>query len=53
MDVIENLISVADPGGLAIYLAVMVVFLGSVAVARLRDDAIEIQQAKQGVDEIE
>jgi hypothetical protein len=43
MDIIdiESLVSAADPGGLAMYVAVMVGFLGGVALARLRDDAME------------
>ena len=43
MDIIEieNLVSAADPGGLAMYVAMMTAFLGSVALARLRDDAME------------
>jgi hypothetical protein len=50
---IENLISAADPGGLAMYLAVMAVFLGIVALARLRDDALKIHEARHGADGIE
>jgi hypothetical protein len=48
MDILEidNLVSAADPGGLATYAAVMAVFLGSVALARLRDDALERSQAR-------
>jgi hypothetical protein len=55
MDVIEieNLISAADPGGLAMYLAVMAVFLGIVALARLRDDPLKIHEARHGADGIE
>jgi hypothetical protein len=43
MDIIEieGLVSAADLGGLATYVAVMAAFLGSVALARLRDDAME------------
>jgi hypothetical protein len=44
MDIIENLVSAADPSGLAMYVAVMAVFLGSVALARLRDDVMDSQQ---------
>jgi hypothetical protein len=50
MDIIENLISAADPGGLAIYVIVMAVFLGSVALARLRDDAMNIHEAHRADD---
>jgi hypothetical protein len=49
----ENLVSAADPGGLAIYVAVMAVFLGSVALARLRDDVMEIHAARHGSDDVE
>jgi hypothetical protein len=43
MDIIEieSLVTAADPGGLVAYVAVMAAFLGSVALARLRDDAME------------
>jgi hypothetical protein len=43
MDIIEieSLVSAADTGGLVMYVAVMAAFLGSVALARLRDDAVE------------
>ena len=43
MDIIEieNLVLAADPGGLVTYVAVMAAFLGSVALARIRDDAME------------
>ena len=50
MDVIENLVSAADPGGLATYLTLMAVFLGSVALARLRDDAMNIHEAHRADD---
>jgi hypothetical protein len=48
MDIIEieNLVSAADPGGLAMYAMVMVAFLGSVALARIRDDAMERARSK-------
>ena len=39
MDIIENLVSAADPGCLAMYVTLMAVFLGSVALAHLPDDA--------------
>jgi hypothetical protein len=52
MDIIENLVSAADPGGLAMYVIVMAVFLGSVALARLRDDAMNIHEA-HGADDSE
>jgi hypothetical protein len=50
MEVIENLVSSADMGGLAVYATVMAGLLGSVALARLRDDAIDIRTAKRRVD---
>jgi hypothetical protein len=50
MDIIEieNLVSAADPDGLVIYVAVMAVFLGSVALARIRDDVMEIRKTRHG-----
>jgi hypothetical protein len=50
MEVIENLVSSADMGGLAVYATVMAGLLGSVGLARLRDDAIDIRTAKRRVD---
>jgi hypothetical protein len=47
MDIIENLVSAADPGGLAMYVTVMAVFLGSVALARFRDDAMDIHEGNR------
>jgi hypothetical protein len=49
MDIIEieNLVFAADPGGLAMYVVVIVAFLGSVAFARLRDDAVERAQRRR------
>jgi hypothetical protein len=47
MDVIENLVSAADPGGLVMYVTVMAVFLGSVALARFRDDAMDIHEGNR------
>ena len=49
-EVIENLVSSADMGGLAVYATLMAGLLGSVALARLRDDAIDIRTAKRRVD---
>jgi hypothetical protein len=52
MDIIsiDSLVSAADPGGLAMYVAIMAVFLGSVALARVRDDAVDRHEARKGVD---
>jgi len=52
MDIIaiDSLVSAADPGGLAVYVAIMAVFLGSVALARVRDDAVDRHEARKGVD---
>jgi hypothetical protein len=47
MDIVKHLVAAADPAGLAIYVAVMAFFLGSVAVARLRDDAVKAHKAKR------
>ena len=43
MDIIaiESLVSATDPGGLAMYVAMMTAFLGSVALARLREDVMK------------
>jgi hypothetical protein len=49
MDIIENLVSAADPGGLVMYVTVMAVFLGSVALARFRDDAMDIHEGNRPV----
>ena len=46
----QNLVSAADPGGLAMYVTVMAVFLGSVALACLRDDAMDIHEAHRADD---
>jgi hypothetical protein len=51
IDIIENLVSAVDIGGLATYVVVMAVFLGSVALARLRDDAMDVQKARHRVDD--
>jgi hypothetical protein len=47
MDIVKHLVAAADPAGLAIYVAVMAFFLGSVAVARFRDDAVKAHKAKR------
>jgi hypothetical protein len=47
MSFINNLVAAADPVGLAIYLAVMGFFLGSVALARVRDDAVSAHKAER------
>jgi hypothetical protein len=45
MDILKNLVTAADPVGLAIYAAAMVFFLGVIAFARLRDDALAARKA--------
>jgi hypothetical protein len=47
MDIINHLVAAADPPGLAIYVAVMAFVLGSVTVARFRDDAVKAYKAKR------
>ena len=47
MDIIENLVSAADASGLVVYVTVMAVFLGGVALARVRDDAMDIHEGNR------
>jgi hypothetical protein len=47
MDTLKNLIAGADPLGLAIYLGVMVFFLGTIALARLRDEVMASRKARR------
>jgi hypothetical protein len=47
MDIVKNLVTAADPTGLAIYVAVVVFFLGTVALARFRDEAISARKARR------
>jgi len=47
MDILKNLVTAADPAGLAIYVAAMAFFLGTIAFARLRDDAVAARKARR------
>jgi hypothetical protein len=47
MDILKNLVTAANPAGLAIYVAVMAFFLGTIAFARLRDDAVAARKARR------
>ena len=47
MDILKNLVTAANPTGLAIYVAVMAFFLGAIALARLRDDAVAARKARR------
>jgi hypothetical protein len=50
LDIMENLVSGTDIGGLATYAILMAIFLGSVALARLRDDAMAVHKARHRFD---
>jgi hypothetical protein len=47
MDILKNLVTAADPAGIAIYVAAMAVFLGTFAFARLRDDVVAARKARR------
>jgi hypothetical protein len=47
MSVVENLLSAADPAGVALYTTVMAFLLGTVAFARLWDDLVSARKARR------
>jgi len=47
MDIINHLVAATDQAGLALYAAVMALFLGGVAFARIRDDVISARRARR------
>jgi hypothetical protein len=44
---LDNLLAGADPAGVAVYVAVMAFIIGSVSVARVRDEAIAAHRARR------